>query len=148
MPRSDLDRLPDWPAGTVALLCTVDRAGLPHAIPVSTALRVGDRRVLLALAAARGSLARLRADPRAALAILADEDVAMTAHGRARVLEEPVAAPGDVVAVVLEVESIHDHRQPTFAIAAGVSWRWTDRDAGERDEQVREALARIAESLD
>lgn len=148
MPRSDIDRLPDWPAGTVALLCTVDGAGLPHAIPVSTARRVGDRRVLLALAAARGSLARLRTDPRAALAVVADGDVAMTAHGRARVLEEPVAAPGDVVAVVVEVESIQDHRQPTFTIAAGVRWSWTDRDAGERDEQVRAALARIAESLD
>jgi pyridoxamine 5'-phosphate oxidase-like protein len=148
VPRSDIDRLPDWPPGTIAVLCTVDGSGLPHAIPVSTALRVGDRRVLVALATARGSLVRLRADARAALALLADEDVAMTANGRARVLEEPVGGPGEVVAVVLEVESIQDHRQPTFTIAAGVRWHWTDPDAGERDERVRAALARIAESLD
>jgi len=148
VPRSDLDRLPDWRPGTVAVLCTVDGSGVPHAIPVSTALRVGGRRVLLALAATRGSLARLRTDPRAALAVLAADDVAMTAHGRARVLDEPLAAPGDIVAVVLEVESIRDHRQPTFTIAAGVRWQWTDPEAGERDERVRTALARIAESLD
>lgn len=147
MPRSDIDRLPDWQAGGVGVLCTLDGSGLPHAIPVSTALAVGKRRVLLALAAVRGSLARLRADPRVALAVLAD-DVAMTAHGRARVVDEPLAAPGDVVAVVLEVEAIQDHRQPTFAIAAGVRWHWTDPDAGERDERVRAELARIAESLD
>ena len=49
VPRSHLDRLPDWRPGTVAVLCTVDGSGVPHAIPVSTALRVGDRRMALCL---------------------------------------------------------------------------------------------------
>ena len=38
--------LPDWPAGTVAVLST---AG-PHAIPVSTATRSGDATIHSALA--------------------------------------------------------------------------------------------------
>src|SRR5205823_5256786 len=53
--------LPDWPAGTVAVLATGGPA--PHAIPVSTVLRAGPRTIVLALAAGRDSLARLRADP-------------------------------------------------------------------------------------
>jgi hypothetical protein len=146
--RPDLDRLPEWQPGTVAVLCTVDASGRPHAIPVSTALRAGDRRVLLALAPDRGSLARLRADPRAALAILAAGDVAVTAHGPARIVQEQITATASVAAVVLEVESIQDHGQPTFSIAAGVDWHWTDPEARERDEQVRAALAGIAESLE
>ena len=57
--------LPEWPPGTVAVLST---AGRPlHAIPVSTAVRGGPRRVLLALARTRTSLARLREDPDCAL---------------------------------------------------------------------------------
>src|SRR6185295_15230638 len=68
------DPLPDWPTGTVAILSTA--GGAPHAIPVSTAVRAGPRRVLLALARTRDSLARLRADPRCALIVIAAGDVA------------------------------------------------------------------------
>jgi len=140
--------MPEWRPGTVAVLCTVDESGRPHAIPVSTALRAGRRRVLLALAPDRGSLARLRAYPQAALAILAGDDIAVTAHGPARVVEAPMTATAGVTAVVLEVESIQDHCQPTFTIAAGVRWQWTDPEARARDARVRAALARVAESLD
>ena len=42
--------VPDWPPGTVAILTTVAADGAPHAIPVSTALRIGPRTVMLALA--------------------------------------------------------------------------------------------------
>jgi hypothetical protein len=145
---SDLAQLPEWQPGTVAVLCTIDASGRPYAIPVSTALRAGDRRVLLALAPDRGSLARLRADPRAALAILAAGDVAVTAQGPARIVHEQMAAAAGVAAVVIEAESIQDHGQPTFTIAAGVDWHWTDPEARERDERVRAALARVAESLE
>lgn len=132
--------LPDWPAGTVTILATAGEA--PHAIPVSAAVRAGPRHVLIGLAASRGSLARLRADPRVSLAIIA-EDVAVTAYGRARVLDEPLAE--GVVAVEIEVYEVRDHDRPTFAIGAGVRWRWTDAEAKRRDAEVHAALARLAE---
>jgi hypothetical protein len=132
--------LPDWPPGTVAILATAGEP--PHAIPVSTAIRAGPRHVLIGLAASRGSLVRLRADPRVSLAIIA-EDVAVTAHGRARVLDD---APAEgVVAVEIEVHDVQDHDRPTFAIEAGVRWRWTDPEAQRRDAEVHAALARLAE---
>ena len=87
------------------------------------------------------SLARLRADPRCALAILA-EDVAVTAHGRATVVTELHG----VVALRLDVERIQDHDQPTFVMEAGVRWRWVDDEARERDANVRAALAALARS--
>ncbi|MDQ6729168.1 MAG: hypothetical protein M3022_02380, partial [Actinomycetota bacterium] len=68
--------LPHWPTGTVAILATDD--GTPHAIPVSAVVRSGDRRLLLALAVRRGSLARLRAQPQVAVALMAP-GVAITA---------------------------------------------------------------------
>jgi hypothetical protein len=131
--------LPDWPPGTVAILATAGDA--PHAIPVSTAIRAGDREVLLALAAGRASLARLRADPRAALVVLAAGDVAFTAHGRATVLDDEA---GGAVAVRLEVEDVQEHTQPAFVIEDGVQWRWTDDESRRRDAAVREALANQA----
>ena len=130
--------LPDWDAGTVAILST--GAGPPHAIPVSTGVRAGDRLVLMALALRRESLARLREDPRCALTILAAGDVAITAHGRARIVEEPLAISGKVCAVALDVEDIQDHTQPRFSIDAGVAWHWTDDEAGVRDAEIREHL--------
>ncbi len=132
--------LPDWPAGTVTILATAGET--PHAIPVSAAIRAGPRHALIGLAGGRGSLARLRADPRVSLAIIA-EDLAVTAYGRARVLDE---APAEgVVAVEIEVHDVQDHDRPTFAIEAGVRWRWTDAEAERRDAEVRAGLTRLAE---
>jgi hypothetical protein len=131
--------LPEWPSGTVTILATAGDA--PHAIPVSAAVRSGPRHVLLGLAGSRGSLARLRADPRVSLAIIA-EDLAVTAYGRARVLDEALVE--GVAAVELEVQEVRDHDRPTFAIEAGVRWRWTDPEAQRRDAEVHAALARVA----
>jgi hypothetical protein len=123
--------IPDWPPGTVAILCT---AG-PHAIPVSTALRTGPDTVLLALGPNRGSLERLRQDPSCALALIA-EDVAVTLRGRATVVGDAAGT----VAVRIDVDAVDDHAQPTFAIESGVRWRWTDAEAARRDDEVRAAL--------
>ena len=126
--------IPDWPPGTVAILVT---AG-PHAIPVSTARRAGPTAVLLALGPRRGSLARLREDPRCALAVIA-AGTAVTLRGRATEVGEAAGT----VAIRLDVEAVDDHAQPTFAIHEGVRWEWTDAAAAERDEQVRAALERL-----
>jgi flavin reductase (DIM6/NTAB) family NADH-FMN oxidoreductase RutF len=142
MPRPEPAALPAWTPGTVAVLST--GAGPPHAIPVSTGVRAGDRRVLLALARRRESLARLREDPRCALTILAGGDVAVTAHARAEVLEEPMRVSDRVAAVALAVERIQDHGQPRFAIDEGVRWRWTDPEAEARDAEIRAALLELA----
>ena len=136
------DQLPDWPAGTVAVLST--GGGAPHAIPVSTAVRAGPRGVLLALARSRTSLARLRADPRCALTILAGGDVAFTAHGRARVVEDPMAVADTVVAVAIDVDDVQSHADPRCATAAGGPGGWVAAVAAPRDAAIRAALRRLA----
>ncbi len=136
------EALPDWAPGTVAILST--GAGAPHAIPVSTGIRVSDTRVVLALALRRESLARLREDPRCALTILAAGDVAVTAHARATIVEEPLAISDRVCAVALDVDEIQDHGQPRFAIEEGVRWRWTDPEAERRDAEIRTHLRTLA----
>lgn len=134
--------LPDWPAGTVCVLATTGDDG-PHAIPVSTAQRAGDARIVLALARTRGSLARLRRDPRVALTVVAGPDLAFTAHGRASVAADPLPGAEAVVAVTIAVDAVARHERPTFAIDAGVTWRWTDAEALERDDAVRLGLAAL-----
>jgi hypothetical protein len=130
--------IPDWPPGTVAILTTNGDDG-PHAIPVSTAQPKGPDAVLLALGPHRGSLTRLRADPRCALAVIAG-GVAVTLRGRATELGEAAGT----VAVRIDVEAVDDHSQPTFAIAEGVRWEWTDPEAHDRDAEVRAALDQLA----
>jgi hypothetical protein len=136
--------LPTWEEGTVAILST--GGGAPHAIPVSTAVRAGPRRVLIALALRRESLSRLRADPRAALTLLTGGDVAVTAHCRATILQEPMTVSDRVAAVALDVEEVQDHGQPRFVIEAGVAWRWMDPEAAEQDVRIRAALRDLAGS--
>lgn len=131
--------LPDWPSGTVTILATMGDS--PRAIPVSAALRAGPKRVLLGLAAGRGSLARLRAEPRVALAVIS-RGVAMTLYGTAKVIDEALVE--GVAAVEIQVDELQEHDRPTFEIEAGISWRWTDSAAGIRDAEVRTALQRLA----
>lgn len=131
--------LPDWSPGTVVVLATLGRG--PQLIPVSAALRAGPRAILLGLAESRGSLARLRADCRVAVFVIA-ADLAFTAYGRAYVLADAVA--DGVVAVAVDVDRVEDHMRPTFAIDAAVSWHWTDQAAQAKDAEVRAALARLA----
>jgi flavin reductase (DIM6/NTAB) family NADH-FMN oxidoreductase RutF len=125
--------IPAWPEGTVAVLST--GGGEPHAIPVSTAVRVGERTIGFALAHRRESLRRLRAEPRCALTVVA-AGVAFTALGRAAVVRELER----VAIVQLDVERVQDHMQDTFAIDAGVQWRWTDAGAERADAQLRALL--------
>jgi hypothetical protein len=116
--------LPDWPARTIAMLATVGDS--PHVIPVSAPIRAGDSRILLSLHRRRGSLERLRAHPQVALLVLAGDDVAFTARGRAAIVEEPMDCAPDYVAVAIEVDAVDDHRQPAFVVEAGVDRRWVD----------------------
>ncbi|MCW3003458.1 MAG: hypothetical protein JWQ20_2756 [Conexibacter sp.] len=138
-----LAELPEWEAGTVAVLST--GAGPPHAIPVSTAVRAGPSAVLLALALRRESLARLRTEPAVALTLLAT-DVACTALGRATVVREPMQCSDGVAAVLVEVGVIQDHRQPRFAMESGIAWRWTDDEAQARDAEIRAELRALAQA--
>jgi hypothetical protein len=138
--------LPEWPAGTVALLAT--QGERPYAVPVSTALRAGPRQIVLALAHTRGSLARLHANPHVAVTLLCEGDVALTAHGRARVIAPELDGAPGVAGVLVEVDELHDHGRPAFEIEAGVRWRWVDDEAGARDQAVRGALERLRLSLD
>lgn len=133
--------LPHWPQGTVAILVTTDDT--PHAIPVSAVARAGDARLLIALAASRGSLARLRARPGVAVAVIGPE-LAFTAEGVAEIAADPLTE--STVAVGVAVSAICDHGRPTFTIDSGVQWRWTDREAAARDAEVHAALARLAGS--
>ena len=130
-----MDALPHWPEGTVTVLTTQPA----HAIPVSLALRAGDRELVVGLAPGRRSLEHLRADPRCAVTVLT-RGLSFTAHGSAVEFTEPEP----VVAVRIVVDEIADHDHPTFEIDAGVAWRWTDDAAIERDATARAALARFA----
>jgi hypothetical protein len=137
-----MDSLPEWPGRTIAVLTTVDPA--PHAIPVSAPVRAGERSVLLSLHRDRGSLARLRERPEVALTILTGGDIAITARGRARIVEEPMADAPDYAAVAIDVEDVDDHRQAAFVVEAGVDRRWVD----EREQHALRdrvgALGRLA----
>jgi hypothetical protein len=133
-------RLPSWPEGTAAVLCV---AG-PHAIAISTAVRAGDDRLLFALGQRRKTLARLRADPRAALCVLA-EGLAITAYGTVAVVRDELERM-PVTALELRVERVQDHLadgRTEMLTAAG--WRWrAERDA-EGDGLVRAELRALAE---
>jgi hypothetical protein len=138
-----LNELPNWPAGTVAILATGgDR---PHAIPVSAVVRGGPRLVFVGLARTRESLSRLRRQPRVTLAIVA-AGLAVSVDGLARVVQEDLV--DGVAAVAVDVESVSDHLRPTFEIEAGVRWHWTDPGAAGRDAEVQAALGRLAVSPD
>jgi hypothetical protein len=100
--------------------------GGPHAIPVAAPVRAGDQRILVSLDRIRGSLARLRENPQVALAILGGGNVAFTALGRARIVQESMPDVPAFVAVEIDVETIDDHRSPGVAVESGVRVQFAD----------------------
>lgn len=137
--------VPDWPHGTVTLLAVVlDDGGAPGNIPVSTAVRAGDDRVLLALGRRRTVLAALRYRPRVALAVIGAADVAVTLHGTASVLADGPEGAEGIAVVELLVDRVQDHNTERFVIVDGIQWQWTDDEARERDAAVRAVLLRHA----
>lgn len=133
-----MEALPQWERGTPAILI----AEGPHAIPVSTAVRRGDRRIVLALGRRRRMLQRLREEPAAALAVLG-AGCAFTAYGSARVIREQLdAAP--VAAVELVIDRIQDHLADGRTDMRGAaSYRWLDADAGAAEPLILAELATL-----
>jgi hypothetical protein len=127
-----MNELPEWERGTPAVLCV---AG-PHPIPVTTPVRRGPHRVLLALGRQRETLERLRVDPRVALMVVG-ERVAFTAHCRAAVIAEQLDAADTVVAVELSVERLQDHlADGRTEIVDGARWRWCNEHDGEVEDAI------------
>ena len=116
--------LPKWPDKTIAVLSTQNEE--VHAIPITAPLRVGDRQILLRLKRCRDSLARVREHPKVALTIFAKGNVAFTARGPARVVQEPMLGAPMFAAVAIDVENIDDHRQRDLVVDSGVSLDWTN----------------------
>jgi hypothetical protein len=96
---------------------------------VSSYVRAGDDRIVLALGSRRETLARLRGDPRAAFCVLG-KGVAFTAHCHAAIVRDPLeGAPGNV-AVELQVERVQDHlADGRTEVLDGARWRWIDAEA-------------------
>ena len=112
--------------------------------PVLTALRAGPLRIVFALARGRGSLARLRDDPRVALTLVGarqrrDHRVRCCLSS----VRESLAVEENVAAVALSVERIADHARNDSQVIAGVRWRRLDARSGARDEQILRELRSI-----
>jgi oxalate decarboxylase len=137
--------LPTWPAETIAVLTTVGDE--PHAIPVTAPVRASDRRILISLFRGHASLDRLRADPRVALAILAEGNEAFTARGRASVVEESMARAPQFAAVSIDVDELDDDRMPAEAVASGVEVEWTNERARTALQDRVAELAELARTL-
>jgi hypothetical protein len=114
----------------------------PRAIPVSTAVRRGERRVVLALGQGRTTLSILRDDPSAALCVLG-RGVAFTAYGRVRVVREELdAAP--VAALELAVDRVQDHlADGRTEMLDGARYSWRDDAAAEAEPRIRAELGTI-----
>ena len=136
--------LPEWPDKTIAVLSTEN--GEVHAIPITAPLRIGDRRILFRLKRCRESLARLRQHPKVALTIFATGNLAFTARGPARVVQESMVVAPAFAAVAIDVENIDDHRQRELVIDSGVSLDWTNERTQRFLQEHLKALREVAAS--
>ena len=136
--------LPEWPEKTIAVLSTQNEE--VHAIPITAPLRIGDRQILLRLKRCRESLARLREHPKVALTIFAKGNLAFTARGPARVVQESMVSAPAFAAIAIDVENIDDHRQRDLVIDSGVSLDWTNERTERFLQEHLNALREVAAS--
>jgi len=83
----------------------------------------------------------LRENPQVALAILSGGNVAFTALGRGRIVQESMLHALDFVAVEIDVEKIDDHRSPGVAVESGVRVQFAD----EADLSLEKRIAVLRE---
>jgi hypothetical protein len=136
--------LPEWPDRTIAVLSTQNEE--VHAIPITAPLRIGDRQILLRLKRCRRSLARLREHPKVALTIFGEGNLAFTARGPARVVQEPMLGAPMFAAVAIDVENIDDHRQREFVVDSGVTLDWNNERTEQFLQEHLNALREVAAS--
>jgi len=135
-----VEQLPHWERGTPGVLCVSG----PHAIPISTAVRVSGERLLFAVGRNRETLCRLRREARVAFCVLG-EDVAFTAYGRARVVREDLESADTAVAVELCVERVQDHlADGRTEMLDGARWRWTENRWAQAEAKIVAELERLA----
>ena len=139
-----LKPLPEWPEKTIAVLSTQNEE--VHAIPITAPLRIGDRQILLRLKRCRESLARLREHPKVALTIFAEGNVAFTARGRTRVVQESMVTAPTFAAIAIDVENIDDHRQRDLVVDSGVSLDWANERTQRFLQEHLNALRAVAAS--
>ncbi len=138
--ESELATLPKWERRAAGFLIVTG----PHAVPISTAVRAGDRRLVLALARRRETLARLREDSRAAFALLA-EGIAFTAYGDAGVIREKLDGAPNMAGVELRVGRIQNHlADGRTEMLSAAGWRWRREEAREADRTVVAAIEGLA----
>jgi hypothetical protein len=132
-------RLPAWERGTPGILC----APGPRAIPISTAVRTGDDRILFALARGRETLTVLREKPSAAFCVLG-AGVAFTAHGVVSVVREQLEAAPTVAGLELRVERVQDHlADGRTELLDGARWRWRDESFARAEDEIVAELRRL-----
>jgi oxalate decarboxylase len=134
--------LPEWPETTIGVLSTED--GDIHAMPITAPLRAGDRRILFSLNRSRAALAQLREHPRVALTILAAGDLAFTARGRARIIQEVLDA-SELAGVALDVDEIDDHRQKGMSVESGAGLDWSKPSTQQFLQWHHDALRAVAD---
>jgi hypothetical protein len=134
-----MDELPQWEEGTPAIVCV---AG-PHAIPVSTAIRVSGDVARFALGGGRETLRRLREEPAMALCILG-EGIAFSAYGRGQVVREELGSAPGVAGVELRVERVQDHlADGRTEMVDGARWRWCHPGLAESEPRIRSELLQL-----
>jgi hypothetical protein len=94
----------------------------------------------------RESLARLREHPKVALTIFATGNLAFTARGPARVVQEPMPGAPMFAAIAIDVENIDDHRQRDLVVDSGVSLDWTNERTQRFVQEHLNALREVAAS--
>jgi hypothetical protein len=136
--------LPEWPEKTIAVLSTENEE--VHAIPITAPLRAGDHRILFRLKRCRRSLARLREHPKVALTIFGKGNLAFTARGPARVVQESMVTAPTFAAIAIDVENIDDHRQRDLVVDSGISLDWTNERAQRFLQEHLNTLREVAAS--
>jgi hypothetical protein len=94
----------------------------------------------------RESLARLREHPKVALTIFGKGNLAFTARGPVRVVQEPMVGAPAFAAIAMNVENIDDHRQRDLVIESGVSLDWANERTRRFVQEHLNALREVAAS--
>ncbi len=132
---------PDRAINPVAIVATVDADGTPRTAPFGSVRAITPRLLRMISARYHDTYANLCRDGRVAVALIAPPDIAVTIHGRARVVKEQMDADRNHALLEIDVAEVKNDMVRSGSIGSAITFfprdelqHWFDAAIGEMEE--------------
>lgn len=104
-----------------SVVATIDEDGSPRVAPFGSLRAVNSRLLRLIAHQYHDTLANLKRDPRVMVSMICPPDIAVSARGRARIVEDPLSIDKNYALIEIDIEEVKNDMPVRIGIDSGIS---------------------------